>query len=72
MSYAIRFDFPDDWPEPGQLFAGMYKGAFGWAPTLATALLYDDEETAQRVLANGYGSAAKYGSVVLVDAKVGA
>jgi hypothetical protein len=61
--FAIRFDFP----EGEKLYAGMHKGAFGWAPTLATALIYEDEETARRVLVNGYGKLAQdYGRVVVV------
>jgi hypothetical protein len=62
-NFAIRFDFPEGEP----LYAGMHKGAFGWAPTLATALIYSDEETAQRVLENAYGSGGRrYGRVVAV------
>lgn len=60
--YAIRFDYP----QGDTLYAGMHKGALGWAPTLLTALTYKDEETAQRVLDNGYGSQSRYGRVVLV------
>lgn len=48
--WAIRFDFP----EGGTLYAGRYKGGFGWAPTLATALKYNERETANRVAANAY------------------
>jgi hypothetical protein len=65
MSYAIRFDYPEG-TEP--LFAGMHKGALGWAPTLKTALMYDDADVAARVLENGYGSTAKFGRVVQVKA----
>jgi hypothetical protein len=63
-SYAVRFDFP----EGDSCYAGMYKGALGWAPTLATTLLYDDEEDAQRVLVNAYGNLARYGRVIVVKA----
>jgi hypothetical protein len=61
MPYLIRFDFPDA-PQP--LYGGMYHGALGWAPTTATANEYDDRETAERVLVNGYGASAEYGTVV--------
>jgi hypothetical protein len=65
MSYAIRFDVPDA-DEP--IYAGMHKGALGWAPTLATAKLYDDPDHAARELANGYGAMKAYGRVVTVKA----
>jgi hypothetical protein len=62
-TYAIAFDFPE-----GTMYAGMHKGAFGWARTLATAVVYDNEATAKRVLDNAYGeAAAKWGRVVIVD-----
>jgi hypothetical protein len=66
MSYAIRFDYPEaDKP----VFAGMHKGALGWAPTLATANIYDDAEVAARVLENGYGDGTRpWGRVVQVKA----
>lgn len=64
-SFAIKFDYP----EGDTLYAGMHKGALGWAQTIATALIYDNEETARRVLENGYGSQAKYGRVVAVEAE---
>lgn len=63
MTYAIRFEFPDG----GTFYAGMYKGAFGWAPTLKTALFYDTPDDAMRVLKNAYGTAAgNYGRVIRV------
>ena len=65
MTYAIRFDYPEA-TQP--VFAGMHKGALGWAPTLKTALMFDDAEDAQRTMENGYGSSATYGRVVLVKA----
>ena len=61
--YAIRFDYGDG----VMLYAGMHKGAFSWAPTLATANLYDDASTAGRVLKNAYGGLAKIGQVVEVS-----
>ena len=65
MKYAVRFDYPDV-----TFYAGLAKGAFGWAPTLKTALLYDDAESAQRVLKNAYGpSANEWGKVVSVNAE---
>ena len=65
MKYAIRFNYAPDWI----VYAGMHKGAFGWAPQLETALLYDDKEVAERVLKNCYGKAsAEYGEVIEVPA----
>lgn len=64
-TYAIRFDFPER-DEP--LFAGEHKGALGWAPTLQTALLFDDADKAAAHLANGYGAAKIYGRIVSVKA----
>lgn len=63
-SYVIRFNFP----EGTVLYAGMHKGAFGWAPTTATALVYEDREAAARVLANAYPNIAEHGAVVPLDA----
>jgi hypothetical protein len=64
VSYAIEFRFPE-----GVMYAGMYMDSFGWAPTLKTALLYDKEEDAQRVVNNAYGkAAAEYAFVVPVKA----
>lgn len=53
--YAIQFTYSDG----GPLYAGMADGAFGWAPTLETALIYDEREVAERVLANAYGPAMR-------------
>lgn len=61
--YAIKFDFPDS---DVSLYAGMHKGALGWAPTLATALLFKTREEAGRNLANGYGASTQYGTIVEV------
>ena len=60
-TYAIRFDFPK-----GPVYAGMDKGAAGWAPTLATALLFDDADKAQTFLTHAYSASAKWGKVVTV------
>lgn len=58
--FAIRFDFP----EGGVVYAGMHKGAAGFAPSLLTAELYDTAEIAERTLANAYGpSSRQYGRV---------
>jgi hypothetical protein len=62
-TYAIRFDYPE-----GTLYAGLYKGALGWAPQLATALLFEDADRAKATLDNGYGASAKWGKVVPVTA----
>ena len=63
--YAICFDWPETPGEP--CFAGLYKGTFGWAPTLDTAMTWTSEEDAERVLRNCYGTAAaEYGTVVEV------
>jgi hypothetical protein len=61
-AYAICFDIP----ETGDaIFAGWYKGALGFATTLATAAYFDTYEEAERTLANGYGESMKaIGSVV--------
>ena len=61
--YAIRFNYPDG----DILYAGMFKGALGWAPTLATALFFPSREEAGRTLANGYGNSAEYGTIVAVN-----
>jgi hypothetical protein len=61
--YAIQFDFPDtDYP----LFAGLYQGSLGWAPTLTTAKLFDTAEDAARILINGYTAVRTYGQVIEV------
>lgn len=62
MTYAIRFDFPE-----GSVYAGMYKGALGWAPTVATALMFDDADKARRLI-GGYGASAEWAKVVPVRA----
>jgi hypothetical protein len=68
VTYAIRFDFPEaDFP----MFAGPYKGAAGFAPTLRSAWLYDDADVAARVLANSYGpNLSKFGRVFTVRERV--
>lgn len=62
-TYAIRFDYPE-----GTVYAGMFKGALGWAPTLATALIFDDAEKARSLMAAGYGGSADWAKVVPVKA----
>lgn len=63
MTYAIRFEFP----EGGSVFAGDYQGAAGFAPTLRTAMLFEYEDAADRILTNAYGEQTrKYGRVILV------
>jgi hypothetical protein len=59
--YAIRFDFPEA-DEP--VYAGPYKGAAGFAPSLLTADLFARREQAEALLANGYGLAREFGRVV--------
>jgi hypothetical protein len=67
--WAVRFNFPDGGPE---YYAGLAGGAFGWAPTLDSALTYDRQEEAERVLANAYGPTARqYGEVVEVEVEEG-
>ena len=67
MKYAICFDFAEG---IGPVFAGLSDGALGFAPTLATAELFDDEEAAERVLKNGYGKeTSAYGAVVEVPSQ---
>lgn len=63
QTYAIRFDFPE-----GKAFAGEYKGAAGFAPTLHTAWTFNDAEVARRTLANCYGDGTRpWGRVVIVE-----
>ena len=63
-TFVIEFRLPE-----GNVYAGMHKGAFGFAPTLKTACFYSDEEDAIRVLKNGYGGAtAEWGYVTPVEA----
>lgn len=65
-AYVIRFDFPD-----AVLFAGLDRGAWAFAPTLATAHLFVDAPGARRVLDNGYGTEAKkWARVMAVSATV--
>lgn len=61
-TYAIAFRFPE-----GGVFAGYYKGALGWAPTLKTALLFDNAEDAQRIIRNGYGAQEQWAYVVPIE-----
>lgn len=66
MSFAVRFDFPG---ADAPCFAGLHKGAWGWAPTLATAELFDTVDAAQRTLDNAYGKNTRlHGRVVTVEA----
>lgn len=64
-TYAIRFDFPES-DEP--LFAGRHQGALGWAPRLATALLFETAEAAKTLLENGYGDSGRWARVIEVKA----
>lgn len=59
MVYAIRFDFPE-----GTSYAGVYKDAAGWAPTLKTALLFDRADEALTFLKNAYGESGKWARVI--------
>jgi hypothetical protein len=63
--FTICFDFPELEGEPQ--FAGWYKGTPGFAPSLASAMLFDDEETAERFLNGSYAAeTAECGRVVEV------
>lgn len=65
--YAIAFEFPESDGAP-PVYAGLAGGAYGWAPTLETALIWNDPESAERVLTNGYGPAmAECGRVVAIE-----
>ncbi len=64
MRYAIEFNFGDT---VAIEYAGLHKGAMGWAPSLDTAQLYDTREEAERWLCNGYGAAKRYGRVIEVQ-----
>lgn len=59
--FAVRFDFPE---REGPCYAGDYRGAAGFAPTLLTALLFDTAEIAGRFLRNAYGPAREFARVV--------
>lgn len=62
MTYAIVFDFPE-----ATLYAGRFKDAMGWAPTLKTAELFDTAEAANNMRLNGCGTlGAEWGKVVTV------
>lgn len=61
-TFAIRFEFP----EGDAVFAGDFKGAAGFAPSLRTAHLFTEEDQAQTFLTNAYGEAKKYGRVIAV------
>ena len=63
MRYAIRFRFPD---MEGISYAGDYKGTLGFAPSLDTAIIWTERETAERILKNGYGALAAYAEVIEV------
>lgn len=63
MTYAIRFDFPE---AQTPLFCGETKGGLGFAPTLASAKLFEDVDVADRFLKNGYPGSATFGRVVQV------
>lgn len=65
MKYAVAFELSDGSPI---WYAGMTRdNAFGFAPTLATAALYDTEEIAERVRTNAYGKLGeKHGTVIEV------
>lgn len=61
-TYAIRFNFPE-----GEVYAGLHKGAAGYAPTLATAMEFDNYGKAQAMLEHAYGPASRnHGEIVLV------
>lgn len=49
--YLIQFSFTD-----GVVYAGMFKGALGFAASTETALRFVSVEVAQRNLENGYGT----------------
>jgi hypothetical protein len=64
-TYAIRFDDPDGQP----VYAGLagQPPAWGFAPSLATAHLFDDADVARRTLENGYTPSVRaWGKVVRV------
>jgi hypothetical protein len=65
--FTIKFELPPDLG--GVMYAGQHKDALGFAPTLESALLWPDRETAERFLANGYGERGRHwGEVVEVPA----
>jgi hypothetical protein len=66
--YAIRFDFPDS---DAPIYAGDYNGAAGFAPTLATALVFADADGAVRFLRFAYSDGlVPYGRVVTLEDRV--
>jgi len=60
--FAIRFAYPE---ADGYLYAGWFKDTLGWAPTLATAALFDTREEATRILKNGYGPTQEQFGIVI-------
>lgn len=62
--WVIEFDYPE-FADPA--YAGMYKGALGWAAFVDTAIVFDDKEAAERTLKNGYGKQAQYGRVIAYE-----
>lgn len=62
-TFAVRFDFPE-----ATVYAGLYQGACGFAPSVATAMMFTDANVALATLTNGYGPARAWGRVVPVTA----
>lgn len=61
MTYLVRFD--EFFPEP--VFAGLHKGALGFAHGPEGAIHFPDKETAGRHAANGYGLTAMQHAVIV-------
>lgn len=65
--YTIAFDFPEGDGDPW--FASFIGDVADWTPSLASAEMFDSEDTAERFLAISYGPwARQYGVVVEVVA----
>ena len=59
--FLIQFDYP----EGGTFWAGTYKDSIGWAPSAASAIVFDTAGAAQLMLDNGYGPHTRpFGKVV--------
>lgn len=64
MGHALRFDFPDG----AVAYAGICAdGGLGFAPSLATALIWDDPDKMAALRTNGYGGLGDYARVVTVS-----
>ena len=59
MRYVIRFDFDGK----VEAWAAEEKNGLCFTVNQSNATVFEDEKLAERILVNGYGGLAKYGSV---------